>query len=412
MATKKSDPIKKIELQDGRTRYRFVVDVGQKPDGKRDQRTFTYDTLKEARTQRARIISEADRGTYVRPAKTTVETFLSGWLDGKERGVKASTHRCYVDSLRLVRARHGALPLQKLNEGHLDLLIEDMRSGAARKIGTKGKPLSARSVNVMLTVLGMALSVAVARQLVVRNVVDTITRDRRPAAKRRTMEVAEALSVLRQARQDRLYAGWLLTMLGLRRGEVCGLRWSDIDFTARIGGALGDAPYGTLTVRDNRLMVAGEEVVDTPKSEESERVLPMPQFVAQALKALKAAVDKAAVENPDVWRVNNPDDRVIVHEDGRPVRVEWYSDQFVRLVELAGVRRAILHEGRHTAASLMAHLGVKMVVAAAWLGQSQLSVTAHYQKATWGGMVDASERLEELLTEPAQGNVIPLRAAS
>ena len=80
--TRKTDPIKRVELADGRTRYRFVVDVGTKPDGKRDQRTFTYDSLKEARAERARIISESAKGTYVKPTKTTVNTGRR--MDGHE----------------------------------------------------------------------------------------------------------------------------------------------------------------------------------------------------------------------------------------------------------------------------------------------------------------------------------------
>jgi integrase len=72
------------------------------------------------------------------------------------------------------------------------------------------------------------------------------------------------------------------------------------------------------------------------------------------------------------------------------------------------VAAGTLHAARHTAASLMAHLAIPMVVAAAWLGQSQLSITQHYQTATWGGMLDASKRLECLLTDGATAAVISI----
>src|SRR5205807_1100378 len=119
------------------------------------------------------------------------------------------------------------LLLQELNERHLEALIGDMRSGAARRRGAKGKPLSARSINAMLTALSTALGVAVKRQLVVRNIVETVERDRRPPARRKPWEVADAVRFLRFAQADRLYAAWLLSLLGLRRGEVLGLRWCD-----------------------------------------------------------------------------------------------------------------------------------------------------------------------------------------
>ena len=60
---------------------------------------------------------------------------------------------------------------------------------------------------------------------------------------------------------------------------------------------------------------------------------------------------------------------MVTREDGTPVLVGWYSDEFGRLVAKAGVATGTLHAARHTAASLMAQLGIPMVVAAAWLGQ-------------------------------------------
>ncbi len=397
--TRRSDPIKRVELADGRTRYRFVVDVGTKPNGKRDQRTFTHDTLREARAERARIVNESVKGTFVKPTKTTVESWLAEWLATKERSVKPTTHRHYVDVLRPVRERYGHVTLQRLNEHDLEALITDMRSGAARRRGAKGQPLSGRSINAMLTALGVALTVAMKRQLVVRNIVETVERDRRPAGRRRPWEVTDAIAFLKFVHDNRLYPAWLLSLLGLRRGEVLGLRWCDVDFTPTIGGRYGDAPYGTLTVAQNRLDVAGQEVVDSPKSEESERTLPLPRFVAEALKELRAWAVAARELDPHLWSVTNPDDRVVTREDGTPVLIGWYSDEFGRLVAKAGVATGTLHAARHTAASLMAQLGIPMVVAAAWLGQSQLSITQHYQTATWGGMLDASRRLEALLTD-------------
>jgi hypothetical protein len=86
-------------------------------DGKRDQRCFTYDSLKQARAERARIIAETTTGSYVKPdKKTTVSEFLTGWLDGRE--IKPSTRRFYLDRLRPVAAAYGNLPLQNLTVGH------------------------------------------------------------------------------------------------------------------------------------------------------------------------------------------------------------------------------------------------------------------------------------------------------
>ncbi|GAA0400657.1 hypothetical protein GCM10009541_49760 [Micromonospora gifhornensis] len=111
-----SDPIKKITLRNGKTRYRFVLDVGRKPDGRRDQWTYTFDTKKEVRAEYARIKHETDRGTYVRSGKVTVDEFLDEWLASATRDVEEATASNYRDALLPVRARLGGKPLQDVNE--------------------------------------------------------------------------------------------------------------------------------------------------------------------------------------------------------------------------------------------------------------------------------------------------------
>jgi hypothetical protein len=103
--------IKRIDHADGTTKYRFVVDVGTKPDPKRpgrmmrDQRTHTFDRLKDARAELARITHEVKGGTYVRPnRKMTVETYVQQWLASKA-SKKPATVRCYHDALKPVVER-------------------------------------------------------------------------------------------------------------------------------------------------------------------------------------------------------------------------------------------------------------------------------------------------------------------
>ena len=94
MSTRKQDPIKKITTAAGEIRYRFIIDMGKRPDGRRDQRCFTYTTLTEARAERAKIIADRSRGTLVVPTKVTVREAIQTWLDGK-RNIRPSTLRNY-----------------------------------------------------------------------------------------------------------------------------------------------------------------------------------------------------------------------------------------------------------------------------------------------------------------------------
>ena len=77
---RRGEPIRKIKLKDGRTRYRIVIDAGTDESGKRKQVSSTWDTLDEARTELARVRIETKSGTYVHKRETTLATFIEGWV--------------------------------------------------------------------------------------------------------------------------------------------------------------------------------------------------------------------------------------------------------------------------------------------------------------------------------------------
>jgi integrase len=156
-------------------------------------------------------------------------------------------------------------------------------------------------------------------------------------------------------RDERLVACWLLTLAGLRRSEVLGLRWSDVDLDA-----------GTVSVAQGRVVVAGQgTVTGDPKSKRSRRALPMPADVLAALRAFKVqqASERLALGEryPDTGFV-------AVNEDGSPIRPETYSAEFAGLAKTAGVPAIRLHDVRHTAATMLLDSGTTPSATAKWLG--------------------------------------------
>ncbi|MEU8003194.1 site-specific integrase [Catellatospora sp. NPDC049111] len=395
---RKPDIIKKVVLKNGATRYRFRLGLGIKPNGKVDQRTFTFDTLKEAQNELSRLRTENSQGTLVMPnRKLTVAEYMTEWLETK-RSKKPSTHQGYVDALAIVIEHYGNLPLQSLDSPHLEKVKADMLSGKARKVGTKGKPLANRTVNLMLTLVTMALKVAVKRRLVPYNVgelVDRLPLDHTAAEERGAWQTDDALMFLRHVREDRLYAAWLLALLGLRRGEVLGLRWEDVDFTGD-KAKQRKLPPGTpsLRVAQNRVYVRGTVHTGTPKGRGRSRSLPMPEVVITALKEHQRRQEE---EKKTAGRDYFQTGLVFVNEIGEGYNPDSHSDRFNVLTKEAPVPRIPLHGARHCAASLLGDMGFPDVVVAAWLGQSQITVTHGYQHAMAERLRSAGDALGEAL---------------
>lgn len=360
-----TDPIKRVELKDGRVRYRFVIDVGRDPDtGRRQQETHTFDTKREAKTEYARIKHETDRGTYVRPSKLTVDAFLDQWLSSATRDVEKATAANYRAALLPVRKRLGGRILQSVTESDVEALVDWMLSAGRRRGGKPGTGLSARAVRLTLGRLRTALNVAVRRQLVVRNVAAFVTIPRAAAkaaddvkAKRTPWTEVEVRAFLAGIADERLYAVLLLSLMGLRPAEVCGLRWSDVDLDAATIAA----------GKNTRTVVDGEVEEKTAKSTAGDRGLPLPAAVLLALKAFKA---RQAAERLVAGADYTVSGYVLVDEIGAAQRTDWLRRRAYELMAKVGVRKVRLYDARHACLTYLAGEGVPDVVLAAWAGHA------------------------------------------
>ena len=416
---KRIDPIHKVPLQrpktiivNGKPReidavYKFVIDAGRGKDGKRRQEKHTCDTYREARAERARIIAERAAGTYVqRDRNLTVRAYFDEWLESKSTK-KPTTVDGYRTALVAFLDEYGHLPLQDLDVPHLVSLRARMLSGELRRTGKKDTPLSARTVNYALTTITMALGAAMKRGLIARNVgeqVDRVDKDPDAGADRRTWQTPQVRTFLRAAAKDRLHAAFLLSALGLRRGEVTGLRWDDVDLTGRVAEARKlpkDTP--SIAIVNNRVAARGTIHEYSPKGKGRRRVpyLPIPAVLVDALTALQLAQREEADKAGDAYGACPLCGlaHVVVNELGQPYRPEWFGDQFARLVRSAGLPPAPLHAARHAAASVLADLGVPDIAAAAWLGHTKVDVTRDYQHVMTQRLAEASEALGGVFAE-------------
>ncbi|GHH38230.1 tyrosine-type recombinase/integrase [Streptomyces candidus] len=387
-----ADPIKKITLKGGKVRYRFVVDVGTDPaTGKRKQLTVTKDTKKDAVAEYGRIQHQKSTGTYVARSNATVGDLVDMWLKAATRDVERATKRSYEDAMRYVRTHLGEKRLQQLTEDDVESLIDWMLTSARRIGGTPGTGVGVRTVSLTLGRLRAALNLAIRRGLVARNVAEhvTIPRAARVAAKAKAKARVpwnedEVKVFLGHVAGDRLNGVMLLSLIGLRPAEVCGLRWRDVDLDA-----------GTVSVETTRTLVEGIVVEKEAKSDSGERKLPLPAVVLVALKTFHRTQAKERLAAGDGYDASG---RVVVDELGGAVKTDWLRRRAYKLMEAAGVRKVRLYDARHACLSWMANNGVPDTVVSAWAGHADLGFTKRiYVHPDPQSLKAGSDKLGELL---------------
>jgi integrase len=347
------------------TRYRFVVDIGADPvTGKRRQSTRTFDRRKDAQAELAKILHEVNRRTFAVPARTTVGEYLPEWLRSATRGKEAATIRNYADALKPVIERYGAKPLQKLSTADIEDLVDHMLTAGRKRGGKVGAPLSPRTVQLTLSRLRSALNDAVNRHLLEWNVAAPVKCPSQVRTPRQPWTEHEVRAFLASLTGQRLHAVMLLSLLGLRPAETCGLRWSDVDLVS-----------DTLTVATTRTLVATDDgmivVEKGPKSASGRRSLPLPGQVTAALRTFRTL---QAREKLAAGTAYTDSGRVLIDELGSPQRTDWLRRQTYKLMAASGVRKVRPYDARHACLTYLATNGVPDVIVSAWAGHSDLSL--------------------------------------
>ena len=353
--------ITKVVLTDGTVRYRARgVSVGKDPaTGRRAQRTITCRTKREVEAELKRLGHMVDRGTYVKPWDGTVPELIASYLANGADLWEANTRLSYANALAPAADWFRHRKARSVVREDIEELKRHLQTAGRKRGGAPGTGLSARSVNLTLGQLQAAFDLAERDGKVARNPVRFVKRVKSDQSDRSTWSEEQVRQFIAEAAKDRLHGAWLLSLLGLLRAEVLGLKWSDISFTD-----------GTVTIARSRVLVGYRIIEKSPKSKRSARVLPLFEPLTSALEALyqRQAAEKAEARAAYAAEVDA--NYLAVDEIGEPLNPERYSDGFGRLTALAKLPKIRLHDCRHSVNSLLEHLGVSDSLRAAWFGHT------------------------------------------
>jgi integrase len=360
--------------------YSVVVELDRDPvTGKRRREWHSgHGTKREAETARVEILGRLQRGEYVTPSKLTVAGFLEDeWLPAARSSLRPSTFTSYKLNVRRVTERLGSTPLQRLSPAALNQLYAEL-----------GDHLSPRTVRYVHTVLRRALADAVKWNRLTRNPADLATPPSASAAKSPTMKTwtaDELRRFLKHVRGDRLRAAWhVLAMTGMRRGEVLGLGWRDIDLDA-----------GRLSVTRTLIRGKGQPQFSEPKTDRSRRSVALDGETVALLREHR----KRQLEERLQWGPAYDDQGLVFsREDGSPIWPRTFSRAFAAHLKAAELSPIRLHDLRHTHATLALAAGIHPKVVQERLGHSNVGITLDtYSHAVPAMQEDAAAKVAALI---------------
>lgn len=281
--------------------------------------------------------------------------------------------------------RLGGIPLQKLTPGHLNAAYADMLA-SGRRDGRGG--LSPRTVRYAHTVMRKALADAVKWSRLARNAADSADPPSAKAAKAKAMETwsaDELRAFLASVRSDPLHSAFFLSATtGMRRGEVLGLRWRDLDLGA---GRL--AITQTLIAPDYKLQFS------EPKTDKGRRAVDLDPATVEVLRTHKKRQLEERLAFGPGYAEN---DLVFRRADGSPVHPYQFSQAFGRRTKDAGLPKIRLHDLRHTYATLALRAGEHPKVVSDRLGHSSIAITMDtYSHAVPGMQRESAARVAALI---------------
>ena len=310
-------------------------------------------TRTEAARKLTAMMREHDLGTLAKGARTRVGPFLREWLAGIEGKVRPSTHTRYRqivenDLMPLL----GGLSLERLTPADVET--------AMRK---RSEQVSSRTVHHMRAVLRTALNSALSQQLVGRNSAALAKPPRVPYRPVEPLDPDQARRLLAAARGQRLEALYAVALsLGLRQGEILGLRWEDVDLRG-----------GVLHVRHALQRVDRTLKLVEVKTRGSHRTLNLPDFLSDALQAHRQR-QKEEADAAAYWEDHG---FVFTALDGSPLDGDRCRRDFVQLLAKAELRPMRFYDLRHSCSSLLLAQGVPLRSIMELLGHSSITLTAN-----------------------------------
>ena len=354
--------------KDGRWEGRYTA--GHDPEtGKAIYKNVLGRSQAEVKEKLKQAIGEAQALDITKAGKYTVGEWMEVWFqDYAKIKVRPSSHQTYQGYIHNhIRPNIGDISLEKLTSLDLQKFYKKLLAqGRVDRVEAKGQPkgLSAKTVRNIHQILSSALKLAQEQRLIHSNPAEGCALPRVEHQEMKTLTTVQLASFFREARESGVFELYYLELAtGLRRGELLGLKWEDVDLAR-----------GDLRVRRQVSRINGEVVEAPLKTKNAYRTLPLAEDTVSVLKEQRKKVGNSP------WVFPSP--------NGGPISPDSVLHMLHRVLKRAGLPKVRFHDLRHTFATLALQNGVDVKTVSGMLGH----FSAGFTLDTYAHITSAAQR--------------------
>lgn len=354
--------------KDGRWEGRYTA--GHDPEtGKAIYKNVLGKTQAEVKEKLKQAIGETQALDITKAGKYTVGEWMEVWFqDYAKIKVRPSSHQTYQGYIHNhIQPNMGDIPLEKLTSLDIQKFYKKLLTqGRVDRVEAKGQPkgLSAKTVRNIHQILSSALKLAQEQRLILSSPAEGCALPRVEHQEMKTLTTVQLASFFREARDSGVFELYYLELAtGLRRGELLGLKWEDIDLER-----------GDLRVRRQVSRLNGEVVEAPLKTKNAYRTLPLAEDTVSVLREQRKKVGNSP------WVFPSP--------NGGPISPDSVLHMLHRVLKRAGLPKVRFHDLRHTFATLALQNGVDVKTVSGMLGH----FSAGFTLDTYAHITSAAQR--------------------
>lgn len=367
-------------------KYYIVLDSFDE-SGKRKRKWYSgFDKKPEAEKALPDLLKKAQNGILIDPKKITVQEFLEDWLENqcKPRLSRTTLEGYQIHIEKYISPALGKLQLQKLHPMQLNKFFSGLLQ--------EGR-LSSTTVRSIYRTISSALNHAVKMQLIERNPLQFVDCPKKAKSPGKALEPEGILQIMQAAKETEFEVPiHLAASLGLRRGEILGLRWSDVDLKK-----------GYLQISQALARVSKEIFFKDPKTEESQRKMYLPKgLIALLLTHIEKQEEMKKFLGPEY----KDSGLVVCRQNGKPWNPSTFTKRFQEFIEINKLPKIRFHDLRHTNSTLLMGYGkLSPKTVADWLGHSTTAMTEEiYTHVNDQMKKEAADIIERLLYNKLENN--------